>query len=69
LCAVAGGAALGAWLGLHAGAGLFSAVTAAVGASLGANLAVLIRDVVAGTSAPADEATPHEASAEPVPAM
>jgi pimeloyl-ACP methyl ester carboxylesterase len=71
LCAVAGGAALGAWLGLHAGAGLFSAVTAALGASLGANLAVLIRDVAAGTSAPADEATPHEASAsaEPVPAM
>jgi len=54
---------------MHAGAGLFSAITAALGASLGANLAVLVRDVVAGTSTQADEATPKEAPADPVPAM
>jgi pimeloyl-ACP methyl ester carboxylesterase len=68
MCAVAGGAALGAWLGLNTVAAPMGALTAALGAALGANLAMLIRDVIAGTSSETDEATPEVASAEPVPA-
>ena len=49
LCAVASGAAVGAWIGLHAVTGLMSVVTAVLGAVLLANLAVLVRDMVAGT--------------------
>jgi pimeloyl-ACP methyl ester carboxylesterase len=68
ICAVAGGAAFGTWLGLHAGSGLASAITAAIGAALGANLAVLVRDIVAGTSTPATP-TADETPAELAPAL
>jgi hypothetical protein len=62
------GAALGALLGLQAAPGFMGALTAAIGAGLGANLAVLIRDVVSGTSTETADTAPQEASPEPVPA-
>jgi hypothetical protein len=68
ICAIAGGAAFGTWLGLHAGSGLVSAITAAIGAALGANLAVLVRDLIAGTSTPATP-TVDETPAELAPAL
>jgi pimeloyl-ACP methyl ester carboxylesterase len=69
LCAVVGGAAVGAWLGLHTLTGLFGVVTAVLGAVLGANLAVLVRDMVGGTPSndPADrDDAAHPTGARPV---